>query len=251
MSEFVRKTAIGGYKEVPGGYPDPDCTHVIMTKREYDKLIGDVSEAKQRALDAGYAADRAAQRAISEAEEAAEREIEDVRRELAEERKESEFQRGLNKNLLRIARERANADRKLTPKKGHTGYVVVSSVEKERRYGGTARRQQEALLWETVLETPYSVDLGVDEVRGLLRELFGGAEGGECMIRDIGITGSYSESCADTILDEEWEEYCENHNLMLEHHLRANYRTGYWELIFLHTKPLTSVPANMKPRRRQ
>ena len=41
---------------------------------------------------------------------------------------------GLNENLLRIARERANADRKLKPKKEHTGYVVVSSTEKEYRY---------------------------------------------------------------------------------------------------------------------
>ena len=34
MSEFVRK-AMMGYKEVPGGYEDPECTHVILTKQEY------------------------------------------------------------------------------------------------------------------------------------------------------------------------------------------------------------------------
>ena len=33
MSEFVRK-AMMGYKEVPGGYEDPECTHVILTKQE-------------------------------------------------------------------------------------------------------------------------------------------------------------------------------------------------------------------------
>ena len=55
--------------------------------------------------------------------------------ELEEERRESAYQRGLNKNLLRIARERANADRKLKPKKEHTGYVVVASEEKNTAIG--------------------------------------------------------------------------------------------------------------------
>ena len=29
MSEFVRKSALG-YKPVPGGYSDPELTHVIL-----------------------------------------------------------------------------------------------------------------------------------------------------------------------------------------------------------------------------
>lgn len=33
----------------------------------------------------------------------------------------------LNQNLLRISRERANASRSITPKKIHTGYLVLSS----------------------------------------------------------------------------------------------------------------------------
>ncbi len=38
MSEFVKKTVVG-YKPVPGGYSDPECTHVILTKGEYDKML--------------------------------------------------------------------------------------------------------------------------------------------------------------------------------------------------------------------
>lgn len=30
MGEFVRKTLVG-YKEIPGGRADPECTHVILT----------------------------------------------------------------------------------------------------------------------------------------------------------------------------------------------------------------------------
>ena len=53
---------------------------------------------------------------------------------LAAERAESAHQRALNANLLRISRERANADRKLKPKKEHTGYVVVVSEETDHQY---------------------------------------------------------------------------------------------------------------------
>ena len=28
----------GGYKDVPGGQSDPECTHVILTQKEYDQI---------------------------------------------------------------------------------------------------------------------------------------------------------------------------------------------------------------------
>ena len=39
MAEFVKKTALG-YKAVPGGYSDGECSHVILTKTEYENLNG-------------------------------------------------------------------------------------------------------------------------------------------------------------------------------------------------------------------
>lgn len=38
-------------------------------------------------------------------------------------------------------------------------------------------------------------------------------------------------------------------NVMLERRLKANYRTGFWEMIFLHTKPLAAVPSDMRAGR--
>lgn len=45
MSEFVKKTMMG-YKEVPGGHSDPECTHVILTEAEYAKLLRQLSDAE-------------------------------------------------------------------------------------------------------------------------------------------------------------------------------------------------------------
>ena len=48
MSEFVRK-AMMGYKEVPGGYEDPECTHVILTKQEYADQLKEINQARREA----------------------------------------------------------------------------------------------------------------------------------------------------------------------------------------------------------
>ena len=175
--------------------------------------------------------------------------LKSVEKALAAEQKESALQRGLNANLLRIARERANADRKLKPKKEHTGYVVVSSMEKEHRYKDGNGRWRAVVLWETVLETPYAVDFCVEEVRHLIQELFQDDEDGNWPIEKIGITGDYPKGYADMIYDKDWREKHRNYNVMLERRLKANYRTDFWEMIFLHTKPLAAVPSDMRAGR--
>lgn len=48
MGEFVKKTMMG-YKEVPGGHSDPECTHVILAEAEYAKLLRQLSDAEQKA----------------------------------------------------------------------------------------------------------------------------------------------------------------------------------------------------------
>jgi len=255
MSEFVKKTRMG-YKEVSGGHSDSECTHVILTEGEYAKLLRQISNAEQEARNIKYDTDKVINRMqsdtqsrIAHIEREAAKTVAEWEKALADEQRESELQRGLNANLLRIARERANADRKLKPKKEHTGYVVVSSMEKEHRYKDGNRRWCAVMLWETVLETPYTVDFEVEEVRRLIQELFQSDEEGNWLIVKIGITGNYPKGYADMICDKDWREVYRNYNVMLERRLKANYRTGFWEIIFLHTKPLAAVPSDMRAGR--
>ena len=252
MSEFVRK-AMMGYKEVPGGYEDPECTHVILTKQEYADQLKEINQARREAQSTKYNANREiqemsreAQAKIAAGEAAAAKTIADLEAALAAEQEESALQRGLNANLLRIARERANADRRLKPKKQHTGYVVIASMEKEHRYKDGNRRWRTVTLWETVIETPYVVSFEVDEIRSLIQELFTEDADGCWMIQRIGINGNCPEGYTKMIEDPEWRKVYPGHNVMLERRLKANYRTGYWEIIFLHTKPLGPVPVDMK-----
>ena len=140
MAKFAKKTTLG-YKLVEGGSSNSECTHVILTLDEYDGLKREISSAQQAAKNAEYNADKKihqiqseAQSRITDAEKKIAKNTAEWEKKLAAEQQESALQRGLNANLLRITKERANAERDLKPKKEHTGYVVLTSVEKESRY---------------------------------------------------------------------------------------------------------------------
>ena len=183
---------------------------------------------------------------VAAAEKFAKEKIQQVEQELDAERNESAYQRSLNENLLRISRERANADRRLRPKKEHTGYVVVSSAEKEISYKDYYGKSKKVMLWETVLQSPYSVDFTEEQARHQMQELFKRGENGGWLISQIGISATYGKGYAELIREKEWKSDVSKRNVLLGRRLRANYRAGYWEMIFLHTKPLDVVPKDMR-----
>ena len=166
---------------------------------------------------------------------------------LAAERAESAHQRALNVNLLRIAKERANADRKLKPKKEHTGYVVVFSEEIDHQYKDGNRHVKRVLLWKTVIQSPYVVDFPEAQVRKqILEELLQEDEDGHRLIGRLGINGIYNKGYGSMIEDSRWCADPDKYNLMIKPKFKANFRDGYWEVICLHTKPLDVVPTDMR-----
>ena len=104
-------------------------------------------------------------------------------------------------------------------------------------------------LREAALQSPYSVDFTEEQARALTEELVQPNENGETIVGRIGIEtynhGSYEDLLHDQRRSARPEE-CRN--IMLKPRLRANYITGYWEVIFLHTRPLGLVPGDMRAR---
>lgn len=257
MAEFVKKTMIG-YKDVPGGASDPECTHIILTKKEYNQQCHEISAAKQEARTTKYNHDREiqqvrsdAQRRVTATKAEAGKKIDALEQELAMAQKEAEYQRGLNSNLLRISKERANADRKLRPKKEHSGYFVVSTLEKDYRYSINRHQRKQVRLWETMLQSPYPVDFTEEQARKQIWEdLFGMDKDSFWLIGGIGIALAYNGRYEDLIELKDWEEKYKSENIALkpELKLRANFRAGYWETSFLHTKALGVVPPEMRVR---
>lgn len=245
-----------GYKEVPGGQSDAECTHVVLTLDEYDRMVMGRARAESEAIEAKKKAAVSIERAKQEAQtkilkdrEEMQKIVDSLNEELEKERRDSDYLAGLNENLLRIARERANADRKLKRKKEHTGYVVVSSTEKPYRYKVDQRRWKVAMLWETVLETPYSIDFTEEQAREQTKELTGNDGKDVWLVGLLGINASYSGEYENMLAEKEWSpQQKKEWNIMLKRRLRANYKTGYWEVIFSHTKPLGIVPEDMRAR---
>ncbi|MGN0993060.1 MAG: hypothetical protein ACI4PE_03990, partial [Bacilli bacterium] len=140
--------------------------------------------------------------------------------------------KSLNENLLRISKERANADRKLKPKKEHTGYIVVSSQEKEIKYS----KSRKSIIWETCIQTPYSIEFDESNARTQITEKE------NWMLACIGINRKhYCEYSEIAMMDD--EEF----NTAFSLKLRANYKAGYWECIVMHTKPLKKIHKTMLP----
>lgn len=253
MSEFVKKGSLGGYKAIKKSQSDPECTHVILTLGEYNGLLQEIRKkenecraTRDKAQSEIAQAKAAAESEIRQAQAEAKKEVEGMAGELQEERKAKEYQLRLNETLLRITKERANADRKLKPKKEHTGYAVVLSSEKEYKYKVDKRNWGAVTLWETILQSPYSVDFTEKQARGQIQqELFQSGDGGSWQIGRIGIQYDYDGKFEAMIEDKGWRSW-PKYNVLLTKKLRANYRAGYWEMVLTHTLPLGIVPKEMR-----
>ena len=121
----------------------------------------------------------------------------------------------------------------------------MMSSEKEIRYKTGRNKLLTAKVWETVLQSPYSVDFTENQARQLIEEDLLARKNG--LLADVGITMICSGSSYENLIEtENWKEIKAAHNTLFSRQLRANYRVGYWEYIIQHTKPLGIVPADMR-----
>lgn len=251
MSDYYTTTSDGKLSYLKNGASDSSWTHVLLSKEEYEELEKLAAQAKKNPqID-----DRIKNAAIRSGEilpendqlsdKSSENDLiqENVRLKAEVEKLKDDVlhERSLNKNLLRINRERANSDRKLKPKKQHTGYVVLSSREKAVKYKSGDELLQ-AEVWETILQTPYNVEFPEIQVRQqILNELFPEKE--DWIMGKIGITVLHLVGL---------DKVAETNDITIKNiaytaRLKANYKTRYWEFIVQHTLPLTTVPKEMLP----
>lgn len=220
---------------------------MILTLDEYDELhqriraaINDGKRAKDEAARVTAASAANAEAAVKKIQEDSAQKIARLQNKVEIERAGKEYQIGLNLNFKRIARERANADRGIRPKKERSGYVVLASRQKKYRYKKNRNDMAEVYLWETVIQTPYSVDFTAEQAMTETQELFERDENGEWLIGKLGIRGEYNGKYEDMLDDPRcatWMDY----NIIVEKIFNANVKAGYWEIIITHTKPLNNI----------
>lgn len=245
---FAKEKMRGYYPVSAGGLSD-EWTHVVLSREEYwaDRTE---REVLRRDLTRVTREKETYQKEYSQAEQenrklrAAQTELE-ANAAAAEEM--VRYQKRLNENLLRMNRERANAERELRPKKKHPGYVVLSSGEKTYRIK-EEKAWRDVLIWETRIQSPYNVEFTAEQARGQMLEEMG-SEGEIKLLEKLGIRALFPEGYEELTADSAWQE--EQYNAAFELWLRANYRSGYWEGFLRHTKPLGIVPKELRPQKRK
>lgn len=244
-------------KNLKGNEPVPDdCNdeevYIQLTVSEYNELH-QVNQKYQKAEEENQRlakeishleqAEKQANQRASEQEKnrrEAEAQLADAQTQLTNAQEEIAHQKGLNDHLLRISKERANAERKLTPKKGHTGYAVLLSTEKLQYNKSPGSTQKSTLTtWETFVQTPHPVDLPEEQTRRLVQDAL-------CLLQKLGITEDGTAAFQKQEFLQVRNKYKDKENVLLEWTLRANFKAGYWELRLLHTQPLGIVPDDMR-----
>lgn len=137
-------------------------------------------------------------------------------------------------NLLRMSKERANADRNLRPKKWHTGYPVIRSTQKKIK---------NEIVWETLIQTHYHFDLVAEAAdEEIQRDLF--TEKG--LIYNLGITDRY-EGPYESMKTEMRRKgkKVDELNVAFSCRLERDFQGKYWKVWVMHTKPLGEIPDDM------
>ena len=256
--EYVKRSPLGVIKKCEEG----DASHVIQTPAEYKELLeiakmyrDDLhrAELQNKDLKEKYSSlQKKVEKMLGEKERFAtqvqelEVQIKENRKMYSErinelgqtiaEREEAVRQaQRLNDNLKRICRERANSDRRITPKKTHDGYLVLQSREWRERLPD--RRM--VRTWKSVLQTPYdaSIEQSVIEEQ-ILEDLT------EKVLVDIGCLHYVSPE------DNGIYTYVDDENLLYCWHFCSDYKSGYWCVILYTTRPLI-VPVERRYKNSQ
>ena len=159
------------------GPEDREVTEVRLTAREYREILRDLAVKEEYLERQKELHNIALETAKKEAEEdkrniqiAAQEEINKIVEEKNAQLKQmtAAFEKttGLNKNLLRITREKANARRGLQPKKTSTGYRFSGKIMQTRAICGYERNEgpRYATVWTAILETPYDGTIPFDQI---------------------------------------------------------------------------------------
>ena len=140
----------------------------------------------------------------------------------------------MNNNLIRIARERANAQRKIKPKKEHNGYILQNIDESIYIHRDDSNRKTITTnlpCWRIRLQTPYIISLDIKTVRSMVYDDFNKKIG-----HIIGIGTFFKEINFDLnkyraeVVNNLWTDREEYKNFVFKTTFKLNAIKGFWEV---------------------
>lgn len=151
---------------------DPNTMYVAMLDRDYThlnnyilKLQREIQALNQQLKDTKTKYTQWAKEQRNLAEVDADEKIKEAQAKIQEAQEQIQAAEHLNDNLKRILKERANADRKIKPKKKKSGYVVIRS-EQGIRYDEDANGHKiKSDIWKTLVESPWNIGIPEPQAR--------------------------------------------------------------------------------------
>lgn len=253
--QFLKKGTLGRFVTAEDGAEDSELVEVRMTAEEFREIYFQLQSLKQeiQSLEEEKRKERydmqltlekyvgiykrnlqQKQEELLDIKEEFEREIKKLKILNEEEKKELEAQKNLNWNLKRIAKERANANRKIVPKKAHSGYIVLYSAQYKENY--RIRMLSKTIdVWKSVIQTYYDASIPLEEIKEeIWSELYKG------VLTDIGIENVYNPEKNGKFQGYEDDLGC----TLYKWEYRANFKAGYWEIIIWTTQALNMTKKN-------
>ena len=143
-------------------------------------------------------------------------------------------------SMLKIYKQKANAEKGQYPKKQHTGYSLINSYCRDYLYYHHGNRRK-TFIHESVFQTPYPLDVNYDDANDMVEhDLLSNDDGSLSSylgIDEVNITGWY-EKILDIYRQTDFDEL----NILYNFNLRMNGRERYWEVVLNHTKSLGPPP---------
>ncbi len=235
-----------------------DATHMLLTIEEYEDLVNDRRSAiaarekmKSDAQRYKQNADYDAQKAIKTANDKAAAQVEQMKKRMDAAESEAERQTNLNRNLLRITRERANAKRGLQPKRTHSGYRFTGKIMQTKVVAGHDKKEGTiyADVWTATIETPYNATIPIHQIKD---SIFADLKGDNGVLEKLYIhywgikdsadiwKGTYAETKENA---EKFDQTGEN--ILFDYKFMANPKSGLWEVQITTTKSIRALAEMM------
>lgn len=222
-----------GYK---ASKPHENHTHMLYTIGEHQKQLDTIHQLNREIETIKAEHEREINRIARNAEERIEKikeitqeKINDISGRLDRARQQTKQVENINTNLIRIAKERANAKRGLKPKKEHTGYVLLSIDEASYSHKDDIKRHviiENYPFWRIRLQTPYIATLDVNSVETLITTDLKNKLASIMTIKrsmDFHSLSNYDHSK----MNELWKS---NDNFIFKSILKVNAIKGFWEI---------------------
>lgn len=154
-----------------------------------------------------------------------------------EQQERADYFQNLNSNLIKVATERANAEKERRPRKKRSGYVHLGMEQAYYSYKDSNRRMVKLECWKIRLQSPYSVLMDYRSASGLIEsDLL------NTFMQLMKIDSFYDNDKLESLSVEHFHHIWSAETLIFKSSYKANALQGFWEVELWLNCPIEILP---------